>query len=138
MGIIQVKLNQVLAEFKDSLHSVDIRTAVNKSGSDWQSALMGIRISQRSVEEVQSRHLELEKQFGKRRVDSFAILLQAFPFDEFEKITQGLNGGLVEIEGEKVVFPRKLIKVVSGTSHELARPPWDDLAGSVSRHQELL
>ena len=138
MGYIQVKLNQVLSEFKECLHSVDVRAAVSKSDSGWQSVLMGIRVSTRSVEEVQNRHLKLEKQFGKRRIEQVGILLQASPFSELEGIMRALNQGMIEIEREKVVFPRKLLKVVSGVSHNVERSPLDELTGRVERYREFL
>lgn len=138
MGLLRVTLNQVLHEFKNSLHSVDVRAAVSKSNSSWQSALLGIRLSTRPVEEVQSKHLDLARRFGKRQIEQFAILMQAFPFSELEGILRSINGGMIEIEKAQVVFPRSLSKGVNGMSCETDRPPLDELTGQTQRHQELL
>lgn len=104
MNVLPVPLEQVVSGLRPSLHSIDIRAAVSRLNSGWQSALTGLRISPRPVEAVKQRYIELEGRFGKRQTESFKVLLQAFPLTELDRILSELARGSTAVEGEQIPF----------------------------------
>ena len=56
-----LRIKDVLTNLRGSFHSIDLRCAVRRHSSGWLSLITVIRVSARTVEEIDDRYGQLQE-----------------------------------------------------------------------------
>jgi len=96
--IVQTNLQDVVAGLANHLRSIDIR-AVLCQEKELQNVMTVIRISGRSIEEIEQRQTKLIERFGKGDYGRFIVKYEAHPFSDWNDIRQQFENGVIPIRG---------------------------------------
>jgi predicted nucleotide-binding protein with TIR-like domain len=119
MAINQLALGYLLHVLRQSLHSVDLRAALVRSGSSEFPLFIGMRLAARSPEEVVQHHAALDARMVGRDTPRVRIVWEALPFENVDWILHQLSLGVLQIAGRELQFSKPIS--AEGLSGRIAR-----------------
>jgi hypothetical protein len=129
MAANQLTLGYLLKVLGNSLHSVDLRAAVVRSGGAELPLFTGIRLSARSPEEVVGHYAELDGRMVGRETPRLRIIWEALPFENVHWVLNQLSLGILQIGGRELPLSKGIAaETLTGrvTRNHLDVRVWDD------------
>jgi predicted nucleotide-binding protein len=108
MAVPQLTLGQVLSALRQSLHSVDLRTAVVRHNDSETPLFVVMRLSARSPEKVAQHHAELDGRMVSRTSPRLSVVSDVLPLQRIDFILNRLSLGILPVAGREMTIPKSI------------------------------
>jgi hypothetical protein len=93
----KMTLGQALSQIEELFESFGTKSIIIKKGNEWINVATIIQLTRRKVDDLSNEYRFLEEKLGKIDEDTFKIILQAKPVQDFKNVVTELQTGYLKI-----------------------------------------